>query len=64
MGVADIFWMALILAAAGYLLYRSLWKKKGHCSGCDGCECQTGTKPPMQQISIRKGEEGNENKSA
>jgi hypothetical protein len=39
MGAADIIWMALILAGAGYLLYRSIWKKKGHCQGCDSCGC-------------------------
>lgn len=40
MGIADLFWMALVLGGAGYLLYRSVWKKRGHCcggSGCGGC---------------------------
>lgn len=63
MGVADVIWMAVILAVAGYLLYRSLWKKKGHCPGCNECECSSGKKTPVQKISIRKGEEGNEKKS-
>lgn|GEM_PF-1012624 len=61
MGIADLVWMALILAAAGYLLYHSLWKKKGHCSGCDACSCSSdqrkGGKRPI------KGDEGNETKS-
>ncbi len=63
MGVVDIVLMVVILAAAEYLLYRSLWKKKGHCAGCDTCECPTGAKPPVQKISIQKGDEGNEKKS-
>lgn len=38
MGIADIIIAAVILAGAAYLLYRSVWKKKGHCCGCDsGC---------------------------
>lgn len=38
MGIADIIIATVILAGAAYLLYRSVWKKKGHCSGCDtGC---------------------------
>ncbi len=31
--------MALILGGAGYLLYRSVWKKKGCCQGCDNAGC-------------------------
>jgi hypothetical protein len=38
MGAADIIWMAVILGGAGYLFYRSFWKKKGPC-GCNGCGC-------------------------
>jgi len=35
--IKDILIAAVILAAAFYLLYHSVWKKKGHCSGsCDG----------------------------
>gem|GEM_PF-1679249 len=30
----DIVWMGFIIAGALSLLYRSLWKKKGHCTGC------------------------------
>ncbi len=35
MGFVDIALMAVIVGGAVYLLYRSLWKKKGHCPGCD-----------------------------
>lgn len=35
MGIVDILLMVLIISGAFYLLYRSLWKKKGHCQGCD-----------------------------
>jgi len=39
MGFVDIILMAVIIAGALYLLYRSLWKKKGHCPGCDSGTC-------------------------
>lgn len=61
MGTADFVWMALILAAVGYLLYHSLWKKKGHCSGCDACSC-TFDQQKGRKLSI-KGVRGNEKKS-
>ena len=34
MKFTDVFFMALIIGGALYLLYRSIWKNKGHCSGC------------------------------
>ena len=39
MGVQDLLIAAMLLAFSGYLLYRSLWKKKGHCHGCQGGGC-------------------------
>ncbi len=36
MGVVDIFWMALILGGAGWLLWKFLWQKRGSCPGCNG----------------------------
>jgi len=39
MGFVDILLMGLIIAGAVYLLYRSVWKKKGHCQGCDSETC-------------------------
>ncbi|MDA8422767.1 MAG: hypothetical protein M0Z89_05470 [Nitrospiraceae bacterium] len=39
MGFSDIVWMGLIIAGTLYLLYRSVWKKKGHCAGCDSQSC-------------------------
>jgi hypothetical protein len=39
MGFADIVWMVIIIGGALYLLYRSLWKKRGHCAGCDSETC-------------------------
>jgi len=39
MGVKDLLIAAAILIGAAWLLYRSLWKKKGHCRGCEGCDC-------------------------
>ena len=35
MGFVDIVLIVLIVGGAVYLLYRSLWKKKGYCAGCD-----------------------------
>ena len=43
MGISDYILMALIIGGALYLLYRSLWKKKG-CAGCPSGECETGKK--------------------
>jgi len=35
MGIVDVVLIVLIVGGAVYLLYRSLWKKKGYCAGCD-----------------------------
>jgi hypothetical protein len=35
MGIVDVVLIVLIVGGAFYLLYRSLWKKKGYCTGCD-----------------------------
>lgn len=34
MGFADIVFAGLIVGGAVYLLYRSIWKKRGYCTGC------------------------------
>lgn len=39
MRLLDIILMILILAGALWLLYHSLWKKKGHCQGCNSDSC-------------------------
>lgn len=39
MGLVDMLFMAIIISGALYLLYRSIWKKKGHCSGCSDTTC-------------------------
>jgi len=44
MGFMDIVLMVVIIGGALYLLYRSVWKKKGHCSGCDSGTCDRGKK--------------------
>jgi hypothetical protein len=38
MGISDIIIATFVLGGACYLLYLSIWKKKGFChgSGCDG----------------------------
>lgn len=48
MGFSDIIWMGLIIAGTVYLLYRSVWKKKGHCTGCDSQTC--GLKKANRQV--------------
>lgn len=42
MDFVDIALMAVVIAGAVYLLYRSIWKKKGHCSGCNHSQCGNG----------------------
>ncbi len=45
MGISDVILMVLIIGGAVYLLYHSLWKKKGGCAGCcDSGECETDRK--------------------
>lgn len=39
MGLIDILLMTAIIGGAVYMLYRSIWKKKGHCSGCNDMTC-------------------------
>lgn len=39
MGISDIIIAGVILAGAVYLLYHSVWKKKGHCQGCNHGAC-------------------------
>lgn len=39
MTVIDVLLMAGIIIGSVYLLYHSLWKKKGHCQGCDSGAC-------------------------
>ncbi len=45
MEFSDYLWLALILAGTLYLLYRSLFKKKGRCSGCNSESCDSADKP-------------------
>ncbi|OFX26202.1 MAG: hypothetical protein A2V77_21205 [Anaeromyxobacter sp. RBG_16_69_14] len=47
MGAFDFVLSAVILGGAGYLLYRSIWKKKGHCAGCSGGGCTSRDTVPM-----------------
>jgi hypothetical protein len=39
MNFVDFALIAAIIAGAVYLLYRSIWKKKGRCPGCDSEIC-------------------------
>jgi len=39
MGISDIIIAAVITAGAAYILYHSIWKKKGHCHGCNSGKC-------------------------
>jgi hypothetical protein len=63
MEFADILWMVVIVAASVYLLYRSVWKKKGHCTGCEGCSCPSVARMKTGSIQNMEKEKGNEKKS-
>lgn len=52
MGLADLAWMALIIGGAGYLLYRSLWRKHGCCQGCDNVGCAGNTVKHSSRVRI------------
>lgn len=41
MNIIDIIVAFLIFLGSIYLLYHSLWKNKGHCSGCTSGDCKT-----------------------
>lgn len=56
MGVADILLMGLIIVGAVYLLYHSLWKKKGHCPGCDTGACHVDTSRAGNSCFTEEGE--------
>ncbi len=45
MSWTDILLAGAIALGALYLLYRSIWKKQGHCYGCDSGSCCPGNKP-------------------
>ncbi len=40
MGMVDVLLMIAIIAGAVLILYQSLWKKQGHCHGCDAGACE------------------------
>lgn len=44
LGSSDMLWMGAIIAGALYLLYRSVWKKNGHCQGCTSGTCAVSEK--------------------
>ncbi len=45
MEVKDMLIAAGIVVAACYLLYHSVWKKKGHCQGCSDGGCGSDKTP-------------------
>jgi hypothetical protein len=50
-------WTDLLLAGgiaggAIYLLYRSIWKKGGHCSGCDSGYVQGRARPALVGVKL------------
>lgn len=38
MGIGETLLAELIVGGAVFLLYRFLWKNRGHCPGCDQCQ--------------------------
>jgi hypothetical protein len=47
-GASDLLITAAILSAAGWILYRSLWKARGRCCGCSGCGSAPGGDAPVR----------------
>lgn len=45
MSFVDVSLMVAIIGGALYLLYHSIWKKKGHCQGCHSGACDIKKKP-------------------
>ncbi len=41
MDMADYFWVTVIVSGAVYILYRSVFKKKGGCHGCSAGTCSS-----------------------
>ncbi|MEW6387162.1 MAG: FeoB-associated Cys-rich membrane protein [Thermodesulfobacteriota bacterium] len=39
--MSDLLLAGAIIIGAVYVLYRSLWKKRGYCPGCDAGTCPT-----------------------
>lgn len=39
MDIIDIVLASIIAGFAVFLLYRSMWKKRGKCSGCEVTDC-------------------------
>jgi hypothetical protein len=56
MVLTDIIWMGIIIATTTYLLYHSLWKKKGRCPGCSGCSCAWHPGLKTGKIKVIKGD--------
>jgi hypothetical protein len=40
MEIWEMVLMGLIVGGATFLLYRSLWKKRGYCHGCGSGKCE------------------------
>jgi hypothetical protein len=53
-GPGDLVTAALILAGACWLLYRSLFKRKGACHGCDGGACRPPERAALVRLEKRK----------
>jgi hypothetical protein len=53
-GATDLALAAVILAGAGWLLYRSLWKAGGPCRGCAGGGCARGRSAPAALVDLRR----------
>lgn len=38
MNFVDVIILVVVLGGIGFLLYRTMWKPKSMCPGCDGCK--------------------------
>lgn len=52
MAATDIGIAVAVLAAAAWLLYRSLWKAGGHCHGCSGGACRPRQRDAAELVRI------------
>ncbi|MCP4755659.1 MAG: FeoB-associated Cys-rich membrane protein [Proteobacteria bacterium] len=49
MSIVDLVLIVLILSGVAYLLYRSIWKKKGGCPGCTSPQAGCSYKYPLDR---------------
>jgi hypothetical protein len=54
MTILDFLLIGLFLGGAAYLLFRSLYKNKGHCAGCSKYGCTIRESPFRKKDDLRQ----------